>query len=110
MQCNFLIFLLNSGASSCFQLFMTFLQAQLAEAINLQDRSVVAQLHETLRSIRQLPSDRYLLLSVINEIFFVKFNCCTYRILELCKINERFFRLQGPDWNYNYVKGYFFST
>ena len=38
---------------------MTFLQAQLAEAINLQDRSVVAQLHETLRSIRQLPSGRY---------------------------------------------------
>eukprot|EP00794_Sanderia_malayensis_P015998 gene15998-17609_t len=45
-----------SGASNCSQLLMTFLQAQLAEAINLQDRSVVAQLHETLRSIKQLPN------------------------------------------------------
>jgi len=35
------------------------LQAKLAEAINLQDRFAVAQLHETLRSIKQLPGGRY---------------------------------------------------
>ena len=58
METNISFFKFHSGSSSCYQLFMTFLQAQLAEAINLQDRSVVAQLHETLRSIRQLPNGR----------------------------------------------------
>lgn len=37
------------------QELMTFLHVQLAEAINLQDRSLSAQLHETIRSIRELP-------------------------------------------------------
>jgi hypothetical protein len=31
---------------------VSFLQLQLAEAINLQDRSLIAHLHETLRCIR----------------------------------------------------------
>ncbi len=47
-----------SGASDCVQRLKTLLLAQLAEAIRLEDRSVVAQLHETLRSIRQLPKER----------------------------------------------------
>ena len=38
---------------------MTFLHVQLAEAINLQDRSLSAQLHETVRSVRELPPHRY---------------------------------------------------
>ena len=42
---------------------MTVLQCKLAEAINLQDRYSVAQLHETLRSIKQLPRGRCVLLS-----------------------------------------------
>ncbi|XP_031553053.1 GTPase-activating protein and VPS9 domain-containing protein 1-like [Actinia tenebrosa] len=36
---------------------MTFLHVQLAEAINLQDRSLVAQLHETIRSVTYLSKD-----------------------------------------------------
>ncbi|XP_065647423.1 GTPase-activating protein and VPS9 domain-containing protein 1 isoform X2 [Hydra vulgaris] len=46
---------LPSKATSFDQLLLTMLQAKLAEAINLQDRFSVAQLHETLRSIKQLP-------------------------------------------------------
>ena len=36
---------------------IVFLKLQLAEAINLQDRSLVAQLHETLRCVRLFDSD-----------------------------------------------------
>jgi len=47
---------LPSDAKSFDHLMMTMLQGKLAEAINLQDRFSVAQLHETLRSIKQLPT------------------------------------------------------
>ena len=40
------------------QELLTFLHVQLAEAINLQDRSLSAQLHETIRSVKDLPSQR----------------------------------------------------
>ncbi|XP_014681413.1 PREDICTED: GTPase-activating protein and VPS9 domain-containing protein 1-like [Priapulus caudatus] len=45
---------------------VAFLRTQLAEAINLQDRSLVAQLHETLRCVRQFdkPGCRKLLVSL----------------------------------------------
>lgn len=36
---------------------IVFLKLQLAEAINLQDRALVAQLHETLRCVRLFDSD-----------------------------------------------------
>lgn len=38
---------------------LTFLHVQLAEAINLQDRSLSAQLHETIRSVKDLQPGRY---------------------------------------------------
>jgi len=36
---------------------VAFLQLQLAEAINLQDRSLIAHLHETLRCVRLFNDD-----------------------------------------------------
>lgn len=36
---------------------ISFLQLQLAEAINLQDRSLIAHLHETLRCVRLFNDD-----------------------------------------------------
>lgn len=36
---------------------VAFLQLQLAEAINLQDRALIAHLHETLRCIRLFNDD-----------------------------------------------------
>ncbi|XP_070532532.1 GTPase-activating protein and VPS9 domain-containing protein 1-like [Ptychodera flava] len=36
---------------------VAFLKVQLAEAINLQDKSLIAQLHETLRCVRQFDAD-----------------------------------------------------
>lgn len=38
---------------------VAFLQLQLAEAINLQDRSLIAHLHETLRCVRLFDSQGY---------------------------------------------------
>ncbi|XP_057289562.1 GTPase-activating protein and VPS9 domain-containing protein 1-like [Hydractinia symbiolongicarpus] len=49
--------LIPSDARSFDHLMLTMLQAKLAEAINIQNRFSVAQLHETLRSIKQLPDD-----------------------------------------------------
>ena len=37
------------------------LTVQLAEAINLQDRDLIAQLHETIRCIRQFDNHEYVL-------------------------------------------------
>lgn len=51
-------FLSVSGKSQCQEL-LTFLHVQLAEAINLQDRALSAQLHETIRSVKDLPPQRY---------------------------------------------------
>lgn len=42
---------------------MTYLRVQLAEAINLEDRSLSTQLHETMRCIKELPPNRYNILS-----------------------------------------------
>ena len=50
-------FLSVSGKSQCQEL-LTFLHVQLAEAINLQDRALSAQLHETIRSVKDLPPQR----------------------------------------------------
>ena len=36
---------------------VAFLQVQLAEAINLQDKDLIAQLHETIRCLRQFDND-----------------------------------------------------
>lgn len=49
---------------------VVFLQLQLAEAINLQDRPLVAHLHETLRCIRLFDADgcRKLCLSLREEL------------------------------------------
>ena len=41
------------------QELMTVLHVQLAEAINLEDRSLSAQLHETIRCIKELSAHRY---------------------------------------------------
>jgi len=35
------------------------LTVQLAEAINLQDRDLIAQLHETIRCVRQFDNHEY---------------------------------------------------
>jgi len=37
------------------------LTVQLAEAINLQDRDLIAQLHETIRCVRQFDNHEYVL-------------------------------------------------
>jgi len=39
------------------------LTVQLAEAINLQDRDLIAQLHETIRCVRQFDNHECVLLS-----------------------------------------------
>ena len=36
---------------------VAFLQVQLAEAINLQDKDLIAQLHETVRCLKQFDND-----------------------------------------------------
>ncbi len=36
---------------------VAFLQVQLAEAINLQDKDLIAQLHETIRCLKQFDND-----------------------------------------------------
>ena len=36
---------------------VAFLQVQLAEAINLQDKDLIAQLHETIRCLRQFDNE-----------------------------------------------------
>ena len=36
---------------------VAFLHVQLAEAINLQDKDLIAQLHETIRCLRQFDND-----------------------------------------------------
>lgn len=38
---------------------VAFLKLQLAEAINLQDKDLIAQLHETIRCLRQFDSQEY---------------------------------------------------
>ncbi|KAK3741875.1 hypothetical protein QZH41_013354, partial [Actinostola sp. cb2023] len=47
----------SSSAKGATGELMTFLHVQLAEAINLQNRSLAAQLHETIRSVKQLSQD-----------------------------------------------------
>jgi len=39
------------------------LTVQLAEAINLQDRDLIAQLHETIRCVRQFDNHEYVLVA-----------------------------------------------
>lgn len=43
------------------------LTVQLAEAINLQDRDLIAQLHETIRCVRQFDNHEYLLYFTIMQ-------------------------------------------
>ena len=38
---------------------VSFLKLQLAEAINLQDKDLIAQLHETIRCLKQFNNDGY---------------------------------------------------
>jgi len=49
------------------------LTVQLAEAINLQDRDMIAQLHETIRCIRQFDNHEYVL-----SCFELVMPQCTY--------------------------------
>lgn len=71
LQANFWQFLIKI-INDCFGVFfgrtldqkpnedlMTYLRVQLAEAINLEDRSLSTQLHETMRCIKELPPNRY---------------------------------------------------
>ena len=57
------------------QELLTFLHVQLAEAINLQDRSLSAQLHETLRSCKDLQPGRYKYTQINNKCTVVEHFC-----------------------------------
>ena len=72
---------------------MTVLQCKLAEAINLQDRYSVAQLHETLRSIKQLPRGRYVLLSFPAVLLPLLFFSVTESVN--CKMRNSMFRKES---------------
>ena len=50
----------SSGANKDNELVLQ-LTVQLAEAINLQDRDLIAQLHETIRCVRQFDNHEYVL-------------------------------------------------
>jgi len=47
------------GAASKDNDLVLQLTVQLAEAINLQDRDLIAQLHETIRCVRQFDNHEY---------------------------------------------------
>ena len=77
-------------------LMMTMLQCKLAEAINLQDRYSVAQLHETLRSIKQLPRGRSvrLIFSFLSLLFFIYLFFSGTESVS-CKIRNGLFRKES---------------
>ena len=50
----------GSGANKDNELVLQ-LTVQLAEAITLQDRDLIAQLHETIRCVRQFDNHEYML-------------------------------------------------
>jgi len=49
----------GGGAASKDNDLVLQLTVQLAEAINLQDRDLIAQLHETIRCVRQFDNNEY---------------------------------------------------
>lgn len=49
---------------------ISLLRAQLAEAINLQNKDVIAQLHEVIRCIRQFDNDGYVMTDRYLSIFY----------------------------------------
>jgi len=51
----------DSGGTNKDNELVLQLTVQLAEAINLQDRDLIAQLHETIRCIRQFDNHEYVL-------------------------------------------------
>jgi hypothetical protein len=56
-QCTYQISLQRHCWSQKENELVAFLQLQLAEAINLQDRALIAHLHETLRCVRLFNDD-----------------------------------------------------
>ena len=81
------LFFFSSKAKGFDELIMTFLQIKLAESINLQDRFSVAQFHESLRSIKQLPTGRY-----VQCIMGLKPNISNY--FQMCLRTSRANQLQ----------------
>ena len=52
------------------------LTVQLAEAINLQDRDLIAQLHETIRCVRQFDNHEFVLFTYSNYLRYLVNNLC----------------------------------
>ncbi len=59
-------------------ILVAFLQLQLAEAIHLRDRSLVAHLHETVRCVKGLDDEKWVLKYLISSLNRIGFSFCYF--------------------------------